>query len=204
MSINVDIDFSKEALANIEDWRQKTANVVTGGEFNKSLAMAVKRAADHGKTRFKQSITSKYTAKSKTIAELMRVVHIGGLGSTRGSPSAEIRFQGSRLPITDYFKVTPKSPAVQKGKVPSSRKRAVIEVLKGQKRPSRRAFVANLPVRGLRLYHRDKNTGKLRTRTGSSIVTMVDKDEVRDPAWNSVHRVLSERVDHEMKRLLNR
>lgn len=185
----------------LREWRAAADHMGKPELYNKALASAVRRAGQHGMTKFKQSISGKsgkYTAPSKKISELMKLV------SSKGSTSATIKFQGSRLPIYDYFKVTPKKPIPQLGKHPSARKPVNIEVVKGIKRPSRNAFVADLPIRGLGLYHRDPETGQVKTRTGSSIVTMADRDEVREPAWNAVQEMLRERIDHEMNRLINR
>ena len=206
----IKLDIQPDA-AQVKHWGDTYKGLVKHKEFNQALANAVNRALTHGKTRFKEEIAKRYAIKSSYVLSMMRVRN-----AYADNPSGEIIFSSARLALTK-FNVKPdpsKKMPSQKGQSWTSRKRPTIEVVRGQQYTSGSAFIAKMKSGHIGVYSRNvekqaksrpgnltKHTQRIEERTGSSIVTMAAKEEIREGAWSSVSVELFKRIDHEMKRL---
>ena len=198
-------------LNQLAEWKKAYQGFVKPKEFNQALANAVNHALAHGKTKFKQEIVKKYTLTSSNAHKMMKVRK-----ATTNNPTAEIKFNGARLAIARFYKAMPKNPPSQLRLPPSSRKRPTVELIRGQKHTSGSAFIARMKSGHVGVFQRGeeqalnrvgkltKHTQRIEERTGSSIVTVANKKEVREPAWSSVSVDLYRRIDHEMRRLAER
>ena len=191
---------------SVEKWRKQLADMATPKQFNTSLKNAINRAMDAAKTQGKREITQRYTIKQKDVAENTKPKR-----ATANNLSAILQYIGSNIAATK-FKIKPPEP------LPAKHPIVNIQYKKDGGGPRPEAFVAQMPSGHIGVFERlpgqfskKHKSGqgpltyqKIQQLMGPSVVGMVGGKDAKEAIQNRANEVLSERIDHEMKRLMEK
>jgi len=184
-------------------WDKAAKGIVKPADWNKALVRALNDALAKAKTQSKREITAIYATKQRQVADMMRPIK-----ASESRLQARLVFSGFRLPLMKYFKVTPAAPPSQKGVPVSARTPATILVRKDTgAHVSKRGFVAKMASGHIGLFERmpgmqtKSGKDKIKERSGSSVVTMADNENVAENTMRSANEVLARRLDHHMKQV---
>ena len=182
----------------IEAWSKATRGIIKPAEFNRALSRAINRTIAEVRTEAFKQATSQYTIKSKDISNTVR--------TTTASPtslSAEARFTGGRIPLLKFI-VKPAGGFSFKGMSRQGRPQLFVQIRKDGGGPADGLFAAKLGE-ATRIYSRSgKEKFPIKSATGPSIVSMVGNEEAVAAIQGRADIALSKRLDHEMKRVLEK
>lgn len=156
-----------------------------------ALASSLNRAATNVNSNVGKEVRKNYTVKSADIKATLRKTK-----ATKSRLRADIISSGSTLPL-DKFKVSPKTEN------PNRRKPIKVSIKKGTPKAVLGAFVANL--NGVKVFQRSgKARLPIKRLHGLSVPQMVGKEETRANLEKEGQAMFIKRVDHEVKRLLEK
>lgn len=197
--IDITIQPDKDA---IETWKKATRGVVKPDAFNKALMRAINRALAAAKTQAKKEVSQRFTVKQKDIADTVKTKTAGG-----SSLHAELRFTGQNIPAIK-FKIKPNTPQ------PAQRPTITVQYKKDGGGPAPGKFVAVMKSGHVGVFARsqDKFMKKNPLRqaieelAGPSVVGMltVNDGDPSEAIQDRANEILSARIDHEMRRLLDK
>lgn len=182
----------------VETWRKAAKGLVKPSQIDKALAMAINRALASMRTEANKQARAQYVVKRDDIINAMKATN-----ASVSKLSAELVFTGGRMPLLQ-FKVSPPTPNPYKGKRPKERPGLKVQIRKDGGGKAPHLFVQDLG-HGAAVYKREsKGKYHLAKETGPSVVSMVGNETAKVAIQARAQQVLSERIDHEMRRLLQK
>ncbi|WP_068775771.1 phage tail protein [Paenibacillus sp. FJAT-26967] len=156
----------------------------------KAVRAALTRAGQGVKTEAGRKIRETYTIKAKDVTQTIKVTRLGDMGLRLSS-------KGSNIPLI-RFKTTPNSPQSEQPKVLKA------AVKKGKKKPVSGAFVAQLGGHVGVVTRVGKQRLPIKELYGPAVPVMLGSDGVREHLEDEAIRRISERMNHELNRVLGR
>lgn len=158
----------------------------------KATSAALNRAGQRAKTEAVRKTREIYNITAKTINQTIRIKR-----STVSNLTLELKSKGPNIPLI-RFKTTPSKPSARQPKVLKA------AVKKGAKKPIPGAFVAQAGAH-IGVFER-KGRGRLPIveLRGPAVPVMMNNDEVVEAAREAYAESFSERLPHEIDRLLGR
>ncbi|GIO09666.1 hypothetical protein J31TS6_56940 [Brevibacillus reuszeri] len=190
------IEFTAEQIEKAERLLQHIP-----GAAPKALSRAMNRAVDSAKTEASRKARETYHVKHKDVLDTINV--------SKSSPSnlqAMVLSRGHVLALTKF--------QVRAGKPQPARAAAmrwdkgrpfkiVVRVKRGDGGPIKKAFVAQMKSGHLGVFHRvNKKRLPLVQRFGPSVPEMLGNIKVTDAVDRRAEAVMDERLDHEIRRIL--
>jgi len=162
----------------------------------KVLKPAMARALMAGKTAAKRQAVSVYHIKPGEFNKRSYIKYKGIKHHAEGEMIGEIEFAGSPIPLAKY-RMTPETPI--KGETPAA------AVLKANSPVpfDRKGDVQILQMESGHIGIYKGENGKLKELYAPSTPKMVENEEVRLEVEERVNEVLNNRIEHEIKRLLD-
>lgn len=189
----------------VEAWQKAAKGIVKPHEVNQAIANAVNRTLQVAKTQALREATSQYTVKRGQLTKTIKTYH-----ATSTKLHAELRFTGARMPALEFSKIKPKTVQPQKGIPVSARPGVFIQFKTDGGGQVPHAAVINLGQEPQVYTRKGKDGSQLKDKyelskfTGPSVVSMVGNPEAAEAIQNSANESLSKRIDHEMKRILEK
>jgi len=161
------------------------------GGLQKAFSLAANRAIDRGKTAAAKAVTQDYTIRSSDVKRTFRIQKF-----TPNSATGEIVSKGRRIPLMK-FRHRPAGVAETTG---SGQRQIRVEAQRGKPKVLPRGF---------------KHKGQIFTRVGPgrypivhlkeiSVPEMLSEDGRHEMVEQVIAETLSERLDHETKRLMEK
>ena len=182
MDINVDERMYIEVQRKLGNFHNKAPNAISN---------AMNRAASNINKNVKKEVRKEYNIKSKDVGSTLNVTR-----ATRSSLGAEVRSKGSPIPL-DRFKVSPKTVNPnRKSPIKVAVKRDGLKKVLG-------AFV--LDINGKKVFERTSDSRlPIRRLFGPSVPQMIGNEEVHEEIHQEGQKTFSQRVEHEIQRILDR
>lgn len=184
-------------------WQLATRGIVDVDKFNEALAHAINRTKKATQTQAVREAQAQYTVKRdeiiKTIQDTPR--------ATAQRTSAVLLFTGKRIPLLKFI-VKPKTPNRGfKGISPKQRPGVFVQIRKDGGGQAPHLFV----LQGIgkspepRVFSRaEYHKYSIFPESGPGIVSMVGNEEAVAAIQGRADEMLSQRIDHEMKRILQK
>ncbi|MBY0088115.1 phage tail protein [Brevibacillus brevis] len=190
------IEFTAEQIEKAERLLQH----IPGGA-QKALSRSMNRAVDSAKTEASRKARETYHIRHKDVLDTIKV--------SKSSPSdlsAMVLSRGHVLPLTKFI-TRPNKPQPAKAAALRWNKgrpfNLVVRVKRGEGGSIKKAFVAQMKSGHLGVFHRsNKNRLPLVQRFGPSVPEMLGNIRVTDAVERRATAVMDERLDHEIKRML--
>lgn len=180
------IEISEETKAKVSALLSEVPN---GPE--RAFTNAMNRALSRARTTTFKEVQSTYAIKKKVLDEFTKTET---KKATPNDVCGIIRFAGTQVPLYKYSLTQPKYP------VPGMKVKA------GQKTATtfEHAFIAKMKSGHLGIFERDsKRSLPISEIMGSSMLAMAGNEETMGKVYEETSRVLDERIEHEVHRLLN-
>lgn len=140
-SVSIEVDESRF---------NEVKNILAGirGGAEKAIARALNRAAESAKTALSKGVRERYTIAPSEISKSIKI-----LKASPQNLKATMISNSARMSITK-FKTSPKSPPSQKGIPVNSRKKISTEIISGNSKTWKHAFLARMKSGHLGLWSR--------------------------------------------------
>lgn len=208
----VEYDFGAET---VERAKKLLAGIPNGIE--KAVKSAMPRAASALKGGTVKAIQQRYdiSATNLRTKDNVKISY-----SYESGVTANIRFNGKKIPLYRYNGTTPKQPTVNTGKTVIAPVGGKLKPVHPGVAPSAHqlkgsspqkfndAFIAKMSSGHIGIFERtggvtSKGSDQIKEIQGSSVPQMLGNDEVRNSLIKIASNKFEERLDHEVLRLLN-
>jgi len=182
---------------NLGEWERAARSVLSPEELRAVIAQAINRTLNQGKTVALRQATKQYTIKR---GDIDKTVRIYSASKNQDNPSGAMVFRGSRIPLRKFI-VKPIGGISQKGIPRAARPHLFIQMRKDG------GGTTSNPIFWMKQIVARRTTANrlpIAEETGPSIASMVGNDEAVQVIQDTLDDVLDRRIDHEIRRMMQR